>query len=48
MINGAQTNRSLIHLAQLFRLADQTGLLRNPDIAAGRMCSFLELHRATR
>ncbi|QLH20678.1 dihydrodipicolinate synthase family protein [Streptomyces sp. Rer75] len=48
MINGAQTNRSLIHLAQLFRLADQTGLLRDPDIAAGRMYSFLELHGATR
>lgn len=48
MVGGAQTNRSLVHLAQLYRLADETGLLRDPDTARERMHSFLELHGATR
>ncbi|MGE3906698.1 MAG: dihydrodipicolinate synthase family protein, partial [Reyranellaceae bacterium] len=31
MVNGQQSTRSLVHLAELFRLADAAGLLRDPD-----------------
>ncbi|MFI6375679.1 dihydrodipicolinate synthase family protein [Streptomyces sp. NPDC050546] len=48
MINQSRTSRSALHLAQLFRLADGTGLLRDSEVAADRMHSFLHLHGATR
>jgi hypothetical protein len=51
-LNGHQTHfklvgvqesaRSVEHLAQLFVLADQAGLLRDPDLAVRRMKEFLE------
>jgi hypothetical protein len=44
MVGGQQSARSLRHLAQLFRLADQAGLLRDPDLACARMRSVLALH----
>ena len=44
MIGGQQSTRSLPHLAQLFRLADQAGLLRQPDLAVTRMRHVLALH----
>jgi len=44
MIGGQQSARSLIHLAQTFRLADAAGLLRDPDIAAARMRNVLRVH----
>lgn len=44
MIDGAQSKRSLPHLAQLFRLADQCGLLSDPDQAILRMTNLLELY----
>jgi len=37
MVGGQQSTRSLVHLAELFRLADQAGLLADPDDAAARM-----------
>ena len=41
MIGGQQSARSVLHLAELFRLADTAGLLRDPDLAAHRMRSVL-------
>ncbi len=37
MVGGQQSARSLLHLAELFRLADAAGLLRDPDDACIRM-----------
>jgi hypothetical protein len=37
MIGGQQSARSLVHLAELFRLADEARVLRDPDIAVTRM-----------
>ena len=34
MVGGLQSARSLLHLAELVRLADAAGLLRDPDLAA--------------
>lgn len=44
MVNGQQSTRSLVHLAELFRLADAAGLLRDPDLATARMRRVLALH----
>jgi len=41
MVGGQQSARSLLHLSELFRLADAAGLLRDPDRAASRMRAFL-------
>ena len=37
MVGGQESARSLVHLAELFRLADAAGLLRDPALAAARM-----------
>lgn len=37
MVNGAQSARSAVHLAEVLRLADRAGLLPDPDLAAARM-----------
>ncbi len=37
MVAGQESTRSTRHLAELFRLADQAGLLRDPDLAVQRM-----------
>jgi hypothetical protein len=37
MVGGQESARSALHLAELFRLADAAGLLRDPDQAASRM-----------
>ncbi|QIE55003.1 dihydrodipicolinate synthase family protein [Pikeienuella piscinae] len=37
MIGGQESARSTRHLAELFRLADKAGLLRDPELAADRM-----------
>jgi hypothetical protein len=37
MVGGQESARSLVHLAELFRLADAAGLLRDPELAAARM-----------
>ena len=41
MVGGQQSARSLLHLAELFRLADAAGLLSDPTLACGRMRQFL-------
>ncbi|XEC95460.1 dihydrodipicolinate synthase family protein [Paenibacillus tarimensis] len=43
MIGGAEGARSLIHLSELFVLADRAGLLNNPDLAVQRMKRVLAL-----
>ncbi len=37
MIGGAEGARSIVHLAELFVMADQAGLLRHPEMAVQRM-----------
>jgi hypothetical protein len=44
MIGGQESARSLLHLAELFRLADAAGLLGDPDLAASRMRKVLAVH----
>lgn len=44
MVGGMQAQRSALHYADVFRLADQAGLLADPDIAAGRMAKLMALH----
>jgi hypothetical protein len=43
MVAGLESARSIVHLAQLFILADQAGLWRDPDLAAERMGRILAL-----
>jgi Protein of unknown function (DUF993) len=43
MVGGQESARSVVHLAELFRLADRAGLLRDPDLASGRMRHVLAL-----
>jgi hypothetical protein len=44
MVGGQQSARSLPHLAELFRLADRAGLLRDPELARRRMVHVLAMH----
>ena len=44
VVGGQEGTRSTLHLAELFRLADQAGLLRNPEAAAERMQNVMTLH----
>jgi hypothetical protein len=44
MVGGQQSTRSLPHLAELFRLADQANLLEQPELAVRRMKVMLALH----
>lgn len=41
---GFQSSRDIVHYANVFRLADQAGLLSNPDLAVKRMKVLLNLH----
>jgi hypothetical protein len=43
MVGGLESGRSIRHLSELFVLADQAGLLREPDLAAARMRLVLDL-----
>jgi hypothetical protein len=43
MIGGQQSARSLLHLAELFRLADKAHVLHDPDLAASRMSKLLAM-----
>jgi len=43
LVGGQESTRSTLHLAELFRLADQAGLLANPEIATQRMKAVLAL-----
>ena len=44
MVGGQQSARSLVHLAELFRLADRAGLLRDPELAVARMRKVMAVH----
>jgi hypothetical protein len=44
MVGGQQSARSILHLAEIFRLADAAGLLNDPDVATVRMKSLLSIH----
>ncbi|WP_240414962.1 dihydrodipicolinate synthase family protein [Paenibacillus periandrae] len=43
MIAGAEGSRSIVHLSELFVLADQAGLLQRPELAVERMKRVLTL-----
>lgn len=43
MVGGQESARSTLHLAELFRLADQAALLANPELATRRMKTVLAL-----
>lgn len=44
MIGGQESARSVLHLAELFRLADKARVLHDPDRAAARMTKLLAVH----
>jgi len=44
MVGGQQSARSVVDLAETFRLADAAGLLRDPELAASRMRHFLSIN----
>lgn len=44
MLNGAQSMRPLPYYVDCFKLAEQNGLLRDPDRAIHRMHAFLKLY----
>ena len=44
MPGGAQSMRSLPYFVDCFKLADQCGLLANPDLAVSRMRRLLEMY----
>ena len=44
MVGGQQSARSVVHLSELFRLADAAGLLRDPELAVSRMRTFLRVN----
>jgi hypothetical protein len=43
MVGGQESARSIVHLAELFMLADRAGVLRDPEHAAARFQPLLEL-----
>jgi len=44
MVGGQQSARGVVHLSELFRLADTAGLLRDPELTTHRMRTFLEIN----
>ncbi len=44
MPGGFQSSRDICHYSEVFRLADQSGLLSEPDLAVSRMTTLLNLH----
>lgn len=44
MVGGQESARSITHLAEVFRLADQARLFRDPALAAERMRALLAVH----
>ena len=44
LVGGQQGARSLLHLCDLFRLADRASLLRDPELAVSRMKTVLTVH----
>lgn len=43
MVGGLESGRSVVHLARIFVLADQAGLLRDPERAVDRMRAVLRV-----
>ncbi len=43
MVNGLESARSIVHLSEQFVLADQAGLLADPELASRRMAAVLEV-----
>jgi hypothetical protein len=41
MIGGLESGRSVTHLCKLLVLANQAGVIRDPDLATARMKHFL-------
>jgi len=48
MVGGQHSARSMVHLAELFRLADAANLLEQPELAVRRMKTLLALHGVER
>ena len=46
MLDGAQSRRPLPYFVDCFKLADRNGLLRDPELAVGRMKALLALYGA--
>ena len=44
MVGGQQSARNILHLSELFRLADAAGLLSDPPLACARMKQLLAVH----
>jgi len=44
MVGGQESARSALHLAELFRLADQAGLIRDPELALSRFRTVMAVH----
>ncbi|WP_345712697.1 dihydrodipicolinate synthase family protein, partial [Kineococcus glutinatus] len=44
MVGGLHSARSAVHQAETFRLADEAGLLADPELAARRMRAYLDVH----
>lgn len=44
MVGGQESARSLVHLAELFRLADEARVLRDPELAVARMRKVAAVH----
>jgi len=44
MVGGQHSARSLLHLCDVFRLADGAGLLGDPELAVARMRTFLRMN----
>jgi hypothetical protein len=44
MVGGQQSARNLLHFVELFRLADDAGLLADPELARERMRTLCALH----
>jgi hypothetical protein len=44
MVAGAQAMRPITYFADVFRLADQAGLLRDPELACARMEKLLAVY----
>jgi len=47
MVNGLESSRSVVHLAEQFRLANNAGLFDDPERAARRMADLLKLAGVT-
>jgi hypothetical protein len=44
MVGGQQSARHILHLSELFRLTDASGLLADPELACRRMRQLLAVH----